>query len=193
MKLIAGYIVIFLVFLIIKVTTYLNLQKTTGVVVGEGHFTYGSARASGRRAIIPYPIAKFKGPLQKQKIRRYTYKPEDQQSSELVISNTEISFDSASQEGIDSLISKIVDASKGYVDSFYTTDEYLTSEPTGGYFFKHYKKGETIDIVYDYDTPDTAIVNTFFSYWLTLPALSILIFLSIAWTGIYNILAKRYS
>lgn len=193
MKLLSGYILILLVFFIVKEYKYLNLQKTTGIVVGEHYYIYSGLRNLGNGTKIIYPIAKFKGPTTRKKFRKHFFKPENGTTVDYLLSSRNIQTGNLTEAEKDSILKQLPDTIKLYVDSIYNVDEYTTVEPTGSYFFKRYKTGELIDVIYENNKPDTAIVNTLFSYWITIPALYILVFLCILWTGVYNVLSKKYA
>ncbi|MEZ5016847.1 MAG: hypothetical protein R2800_07330 [Flavipsychrobacter sp.] len=181
---IKGYAIIFLIYLLFKGCNYAQMEKTEGTVIDQETFTYGSAfRGGGGRDIVPYPIAKFKGPARKTR--------------------PNIDFSSLSRQELDSIHQyataagpefSVSNAINNYLDYkrsiLVESTDYITTEPTGAYFFKEYKMGEKVKVIYD--QPDNAIVCTLFSFWFTLPSLSILILLCLVWTGIYRIKTKQY-
>lgn len=181
---IKGYIVIFLVYLLFKGCGYARMEKAEGIVIDQETFTYGSAFSGGSsRDIVPYPIAKFKGPAREVR----------QRSDFSSLSRQELDSIEASAENSGPNYS-LSDAITSYINhkqfTLVVSDEYTTVEPTGAYFFKEYGIGEKVTVIYDH--PDNAIVYTIFSYWFTLPAIAILILLCLVWTGIYRVVNKQY-
>lgn len=164
MKKYIGIITIILLHFLFKAIEYGQLIKTRGVVVETGKFEYGSSYNHRRaRDIVPYPIAKFKGPLITKEVKTLLYKPE------------EIPPDSIPPER--------------YAISYIETDEYITTIPWGSYFLWNYNIGDSVDVIYDPRDAANGRVCEFFSFWLTLPAICVIILLCFAWVGIC-ILAK---
>lgn len=185
-----GYIIIFGIFFFFKWSRLQSLEKTKGVVVDGRLFSYGSAFRPGRqRDVVPYPIAQFHGPTSLQEKITYIRRPED-------IAEDEFHFDSSLHgEALAYAIKdsiRRVQKQNTIVEQVKVT-EYRTQEPTGAYFFTTYNLGDSIDVIYENGRVMEARVYTFFSYWITLPSLGILIMLSLIWTGIYNLVTKKYA
>lgn len=180
-KLIIGYIIIFGLYFSIKGCNYSYLEKTKGVVVDSRSFSYG--RATGHRADIPYPIARFKGPPVVVKERH------DITQAEVDMIDLEINkMGSITEEMAKGLKAYKVDSVRqAHPEITKTITEYTTVTPWGAFFFSGYHNGDSVDVVYEPGHTKEARVCTFFSYWLTLPSLCIVIFLCLLWTGIARI------
>jgi hypothetical protein len=181
-KYIVGIAIILCVHFFIKWTDYNSKTITQGIVIDHGTFSYGSAfrSTSARRDIVSFPIAKYKGPETVTKFR--------QDITQSQFDSIAIEIDkmgSITQSYADVLQQRMVDElRKKYKDSIYIKSEYTTQAPEGAYFFTSHPLGDSIDIIYDQNSPAEGIVYTFFSYWLTLPAISILILFSLLYVGI---------
>ena len=160
-----GYVVILLLYISFKGCDYSSLNKTTGVVVDERYFRYGRLNTASPRDVVAYPIARYKGPITRKMVLTLLYKPEE------------------SDPNLHPL--------KMYDTTYTDNDEYITTTPWGAYFWGEYHLGDTVDVIYDSYEPEQGRVCTIFSFWFTLPAICILIFLGLLWTGIHNLIISR--
>lgn len=195
MKLVAGYIFIFMLSFITKGCNYVDFRKTKGKIISLGKLTYRSIRIRGRyNSSYLYPIAEFRGPTRVKHYKVFTYKSEEQEKRPQADPKDLDSLQLPLPEERKAIIlQRITDIDNGYHDSTEMSDIYLTAEPTGAYFFHNFNIGDSIDIIYEEGHPSEAIIDTFSSYWLPLPRLEILIFLCLVWTAIHNVATKKYA
>ncbi len=187
-KYIIGILFILAMHFFIKWIELSTRTVTKGVVIDSRSFSYGSVHGLNRsRDVVPYPIVRFKGPeITTTFSREITQAEFDSVSIEIG------KLGNISQMEADMIQQIMVDGLRGkYKDSMVVKNEYITETPEGAYFFHSYPTGDSVDVIFDESYPNHARVYTFFSYWLTLPAICIIILFSLAYIGILVVASAR--
>jgi|GEM_PF-3722863 len=158
-----------------KAVNYSGMIKTTGVVVGHGHLSYGTIR--GRGHTVPYPVVAFK------------YNREVPREVDMGEAFHQTDWSKATAGNLDEeLERKMTELGEQNTD---TPGILHTVEPEGAMFYRNYRHGEILSVIYDPEDPEHAIVHTFFSYWLTLKAMAFLPAVCVALIGFRNVMRMR--
>lgn len=174
-----GYLIwwgiIFGLYFAIKLYDYQFIIITKGIVVGHGAFSYSPVRnAFSAHAAIPYPIAEYRDTKNDRPTSKVTLA--------MVIDSVE--WDSVNKYNMKYLLlDKQRELLKQH-DSFYGI--YTTIYPEGGFFFSEYPLGDSIKVFYSDGKASQGKVYGFFTYWLPLNTLMILMLVCVAASGLHR-------
>lgn len=70
---------------------------------------------------------------------------------------------------------------------------YTTTDDDPGSLFSTYHIGDKVQVCYKLSHPEDARLYSFFTYWLPISALCMMIIGSIVWLGLYYLMTKKYN
>ncbi len=73
----------------------------------------------------------------------------------------------------------------------YDGKQYQSRKDIGAKFYNNYDIGDSITVYFPKSQPKLAEIYSFTAYWLSLPFISIVLLIIIAWLGIHNLITMH--